>query len=423
VQSAPLTASSFVNETDEHFRPDDGAVSSVTTVTSTATSGSATVGSAVQPATREGAAGAQSHTTLADESVSAAAPTAPANVVASTQGSSVGNGTDMPERASADSSVTSRTEASVTSLAQSQSAPGGTETSDGLARTTVPAVPLGASITPAAASGPVASGGTDHKLVPAAAINDSKAPAAVAATTNALEAKPEESSAGAQAAVPVVSVETGADTLVAAPDAHIPSLATAPAHDPEPTTARPTPAQPVALPSVSLPSSPAQPAPVPLPAALPSLAGAPTEAPRSMSEPKTQTVGPSAERAISQPAPVAPALLPAPVLEAQIDSRSIVEPALASPIRAATDTSGVEALAPLSRPEPQFSQAMMRALHHGQIKLRFIVLPDGSVSDPSVVASSNEGLNHSALIAVAQWRFAPIRRAQLGEVELGFDLD
>ena len=73
--------------------------------------------------------------------------------------------------------------------------------------------------------------------------------------------------------------------------------------------------------------------------------------------------------------------------------------------------------------DPQFPQNLLRSLRKGQVRVHFMVQPDGSVAEPTVVTSSNARLNAAALAAVVQWRFAPLHQAQPGAVDLGFDLD
>jgi len=80
-----------------------------------------------------------------------------------------------------------------------------------------------------------------------------------------------------------------------------------------------------------------------------------------------------------------------------------------------------ESLKPLSQTEPKFPINLIRGLRTGQVQVKFTVLPDGSVAEPEVLSSSNPRLNPSALAAVAQWRFAPLRKPQRGVVELGFN--
>ena len=77
-------------------------------------------------------------------------------------------------------------------------------------------------------------------------------------------------------------------------------------------------------------------------------------------------------------------------------------------------------LVPVTQPEPKFPMNLVRTLRTGQVQVQFTVQPDGSVVEPTVVASSNPRLNPAALAAVAQWRFAPVRKPQQGIVELGF---
>ncbi|WP_210809844.1 energy transducer TonB [Ideonella paludis] len=77
----------------------------------------------------------------------------------------------------------------------------------------------------------------------------------------------------------------------------------------------------------------------------------------------------------------------------------------------------------LNQVEPDFPSALQRRLRQGSVEVAFTVLPDGSVSAPSVLRSSHPRLETPALEAVAQWRFAPIDAAKPGVVVLGFDLD
>lgn len=77
----------------------------------------------------------------------------------------------------------------------------------------------------------------------------------------------------------------------------------------------------------------------------------------------------------------------------------------------------------LSQVEPEFPGPLQRRLRKGSVELSFTVLPDGSVSAPSVLRSSHPRLEAPALAAVAQWRFAPLAVAKTGVVEVGFNLD
>jgi len=73
--------------------------------------------------------------------------------------------------------------------------------------------------------------------------------------------------------------------------------------------------------------------------------------------------------------------------------------------------------------DPEFPGGLMRNLRKGTVQVKFTVQPDGSVAGTEVVKTSHARLNQAALSAVQQWRFQPIRHAQLGIVELGFNLD
>jgi TonB family protein len=94
---------------------------------------------------------------------------------------------------------------------------------------------------------------------------------------------------------------------------------------------------------------------------------------------------------------------------------------IAAPSVPVAEDDAVESLKPVSQTEPKFPVNLLRTLRTGQVQVKFTVLPDGSVAEPAVVATSNPRLNPSALAAVAQWRFAPLRKPQQGIVDLGFN--
>lgn len=120
------------------------------------------------------------------------------------------------------------------------------------------------------------------------------------------------------------------------------------------------------------------------------------------------------------PAPVVSAPEPPPTRAASPSLASAALTAPPVPAAAPVEDDSPETLRPLSQAEPKFPINVVRALRSGQVRVKFTVQPDGSVADPTVIGSSSARLNPSALAAVAQWRFAPVRKAQQGVVELGF---
>ncbi|WP_157597980.1 MULTISPECIES: energy transducer TonB [unclassified Rhizobacter] len=82
-----------------------------------------------------------------------------------------------------------------------------------------------------------------------------------------------------------------------------------------------------------------------------------------------------------------------------------------------------ESLVMVSQVEPQFPRAVMLDLRRGTVRVRFDVMTDGTVAGQTVVSSTNVRLNRAALAAVGQWKFQPLREAQEGIVEVGFNLD
>lgn len=130
----------------------------------------------------------------------------------------------------------------------------------------------------------------------------------------------------------------------------------------------------------------------------------------------------TAARAATGPASPPPAAVEAAGESALANAAGAAATTSPPPV-AATEQSGTEALTLVSQTEPQFPASLLRTLRTGQVQVKFTVLPDGSVAEPAVVSTSNPRLNPSALAAVAQWRFAPVRKAQQGVVDLGFNND
>jgi len=91
----------------------------------------------------------------------------------------------------------------------------------------------------------------------------------------------------------------------------------------------------------------------------------------------------------------------------------------APPVAAEEDDAG-DTLTLVTQVEPKFPITVVRSQRSGQVQVKFTVLPDGSVSEVGIVTTSNTRLNSSAIAAVSQWRFAPVRKPQQGVVELGF---
>jgi TonB family protein len=133
--------------------------------------------------------------------------------------------------------------------------------------------------------------------------------------------------------------------------------------------------------------------------AAPALAVAPTAA-----APAQQVAAPPVE-AEAEPAPAPSAL-----------------PVSTSPVAPPVEDEAAEPLKLVSQVEPKFPPSLLRTLRTGQVKVRFTVSPEGMVVEPAVVASSNSRLNSAALAAITQWRFAPMRKAQSGVVDLAFNV-
>ena len=143
-------------------------------------------------------------------------------------------------------------------------------------------------------------------------------------------------------------------------------------------------------------------------------------------EPAAERRPSPAQIAVAEPSPEKlpePEVEPAPApVTAPVTTPSVAAEPVAAPAVAVIEEDVAELLKPVSQVEPSFPVNLVRTLRIGQVKVMFTVLPDGSVAEPSVVGSSNARLNAAALAAVAQWRFAPVRKPQHGLVDLGFNI-
>lgn len=155
-------------------------------------------------------------------------------------------------------------------------------------------------------------------------------------------------------------------------------------------------------------------------------APAPTAAAKRADPPPVPAM--AAKRTESAPAPavatanVAPAAAPASAPSVEAAPVAVATAAAAAPPPSG-DVPGDERLVPISRVDPKYPAALLRILRSGKVQVRFTVQPDGSVIEPKVESSSNARLNPPALAAVSQWRFAPLRKAQSGIVDLVFSLE
>ncbi len=153
----------------------------------------------------------------------------------------------------------------------------------------------------------------------------------------------------------------------------------------------------------------------------------PVRTPEAGAEMSASTVATTTAAGRSAPPPSTVTVPDAAPVAASDESASgkaaSADAAAAIPLAAAHEPDTTELLTPLSQTEPKFPTSLLRTLRSGQVQVKFTVLPDGSVAQAAVVASSNARLNSSALEAVAQWRFAPVRKPQQGIVDLGFNKD
>jgi TonB family protein len=183
--------------------------------------------------------------------------------------------------------------------------------------------------------------------------------------------------------------------------------------DDKPRPKKDEPREPRRAPAAAPAAAPATAAPVPAAAA----AAPPT--PRSF-EPRVP-----ANQTASQPA--APAAIPTAATVANPPIPTVVAPepapALAAAAQALRDAEAEEEpLRPLKQVQPEMTrQIAASGITQGRVRAKFTVAPDGSVTKPEIVNSSNRALNGSVLAALNQWKYAPIKEPRDAQVEFAFD--
>lgn len=149
------------------------------------------------------------------------------------------------------------------------------------------------------------------------------------------------------------------------------------------------------------------PAPAPATARKPELKGpaAETEAASAAATPTQDAPAASATGDAQQP----PSALPVVA--------SVAVPAAAEP-EATVETA--QPLVPVAVVEPTIPRELRNESINTKVRLSFTVQTDGTVGTPSVISGNNRRLNKSAVDALAQWRFEPIRSERTTQIEFQF---
>ncbi len=151
------------------------------------------------------------------------------------------------------------------------------------------------------------------------------------------------------------------------------------------------------------------PAPAPATARKPELKG-----------PAAETEAASVAATPTQAAPAASApgdAQQAPSVDALPVVASAAAPAAAEP-EATVETA--QPLVPVAVVEPTIPRELRNESINTKVRLSFTVQTDGTVGTPSVISGNNRRLNKSAVDALAQWRFEPIRNERTTQIEFQF---
>ncbi|MBX7228703.1 MAG: TonB family protein [Burkholderiaceae bacterium] len=152
-------------------------------------------------------------------------------------------------------------------------------------------------------------------------------------------------------------------------------------------------------------------------------------APAVASQPNTTASSVKPEQAApSAPVVAAPAPVPVPVttpvipaVEANNPSTALTSPSLPEK---PPEPQVPETLNLLVQVPPELTREVVsRGIRQGRVKVKFNVMPDGSVADAQVMTSTNRLLNSPVLAAVSKWKYAPIKQIQEHGAEVAFNLD
>ncbi len=174
------------------------------------------------------------------------------------------------------------------------------------------------------------------------------------------------------------------------------------------------------------PPPPPPPAPAPVarkPAAAP-VAAAPKPAAPAVSAPAPVQTAAAPAAAPAQPEPEPPPVLmaaasptPAPAAPLPV-AAAAVEPPPAPPPAEEEETP----LKLVSKVNPSIPRAMQQtAFRDGYARVKFTVAPNGTVSKAETIAASHSRLGISAVDAVRQWRFEPIKAPREVAIEFAFN--
>jgi TonB family protein len=121
---------------------------------------------------------------------------------------------------------------------------------------------------------------------------------------------------------------------------------------------------------------------------------------------------------VAAPAPAAPQ--PGPTAAA---ATAAATPKPGTPAGAAADDDDEEDVIPIKQGEPTPSAAVMRNYPKGNVRVRFEVQPNGTTANVQVLSSTQRQLNPSAINAVKEWTFKPVKKTQTIEVEFAMNFE
>jgi protein TonB len=223
----------------------------------------------------------------------------------------------------------------------------------------------------------------------------------------------------AQAGVPSAAAASAAERAQRETDRTmywIRVLATKPAVAKAPPAPAPTPAV-----------APAAPAPKPVVAVAPAAKPAADARDKVKVAAATRNANAPVQVALADPAPAPDAPYPSALSTPGVDrAASMGSPlAMPAPPESAPPVATEEdpGLSQIKLVQPDFPGIVVKRVRRGNVEVHFEVDPGGTVTEATVVESSNHKLDAAAIDAIKQWRFKPTPMYHTAAVNLVFDID
>lgn len=112
-------------------------------------------------------------------------------------------------------------------------------------------------------------------------------------------------------------------------------------------------------------------------------------------------------------------LLQPPVIEHKAIEKSIDKPVSQQLVNKPAET---VKLVVISQQKPAIPTAIIERVNKLSIAVKFVVFPNGSVGDITIMDSKVPEINKHLIRAISTWKFMPIARTTIAEVTIDIDM-